>query len=315
MSELIPRLTGNHNTAGSQPLVSVVMSNLNKGKYIRAAIESVLTQSYQNLELIVVDNGSIDESLTIIEDFAKRDPKVHFTKEPHLGMPYALNTGIAKASGKFVALMDSDDLVREDRIEKQVACLQDYDGLSACYSEGWIMDINGVQTGRLYNRDFAELPSKYEGNIFHELIKYDFVIGASLMLPKQWTDKSKFDSSLEFGADWDFLVRMARELEFCYVPEPLYGYRTYSGNKVRSGDQRRRYHDYYRIYERWLRDFAELNNEDRKFMFMRLMDYGKARAGRLGMLRVVLAHPEASGLLLRRARSSIEYRVSKLVSQ
>lgn len=292
-------------------LVSVVMPNLNKGGFIADAIESILSQTYEKFELLVIDNGSDDQSISLIENFIKKDTRISLTREPRRGVSYALNTGIGKAQGAFVTFLGSDDICHEERLSKQVKCLQEKNA-SVCYTEGWMIDDRGELINKLYNKDVAKLPTIHEGMIFHELIRRNFIIGGSVMVSRRCLDNDSYDASLTFGEDWDLWVRLSRRFHFHYVPEPLYGYRVYSGNTWAKGNEERIQANNVLMYEKWLRDFQDLNRDDRNFILKRLLQSRMELDGVVGMLQVALAHPSASILLLGRAKSSIAYRMKKM---
>jgi glycosyltransferase involved in cell wall biosynthesis len=295
----------------ARPLVSVIMPNLNKGDFIADAIESVLSQVYDNLELIVVDNGSLDQSVSIVEEFVKSDHRVTLLKEAHRGTSFARNTGIRKARGTFIALSDADDVCHKERLSKQVNLLQERNG-SVCYSEGWIIDGRGMPTGQFYNRDLVKLPNNYEGSIFHELIKYDFVIGPSVMVSRSCLDNDPFDVSITLCDDWDLNVRLSRRVDFHYIPEPLYGYRIYSGNAKRTMVQEK-YRNHILMFEEWLERFGNLDKRDRDIILGNLLRAREAQSGRVGMIRVGLTHPSAAVMLLAMTRSYVAHQLRLLL--
>jgi glycosyltransferase involved in cell wall biosynthesis len=309
--DLSPSLAGTYRgdtVPGS--LVTVVMPNLNKGRFIADAIDSVLSQTYVNLELMVVDNGSADQSLSIIEGFVRRDSRVTLLEESKRGVARAINAGLTRAKGEFVMVVGSDDLLAKEGISKQVSCLQE-ENAPLCYTEGWILDEWGKPTGRLYNRDWVKLPSTCEGMIFHELIRKVFVLPASVMYSRRCFENGMFDSSLTFGEDWDLLVRLSRSLEFRYIPEPLYGWRIYSGNMMVKGNERFVNENHVHIYEKWLRDFDGLSREDRNFILKRLLRSREALEGSFGLLQVAFGYPSAWPVLLGMMGSSISHRIRK----
>jgi glycosyltransferase involved in cell wall biosynthesis len=105
------------------PLVSVVMPVYNAQAYLAIAIESILSQTFQDFELIAVDDGSTDESLQMLKEFARRDARVYVISRPNTGIVGALNDGLAAARGVFIARMDADDVALPNRFERQLAYL------------------------------------------------------------------------------------------------------------------------------------------------------------------------------------------------
>ncbi|MFS8652378.1 MAG: glycosyltransferase family 2 protein, partial [Caldibacillus sp.] len=109
----------------SDPFVTVFMPVYNSGKYLVEAIESILRQTYRNLELLIVDDGSTDHSIEIIKTFA--DPRIRLIKnDQNRGIPFTRNVGLKEARGKYLAIMDSDDISHPERIERQVAYLENH---------------------------------------------------------------------------------------------------------------------------------------------------------------------------------------------
>src|SRR5262245_43125115 len=121
------------------PRVSVVMANFNYARYLRAAIDSVLNQTLRDLELIVVDDGSTDDSRSIIESYLA-DSRVRFAPVNHLGQPGAKNTGIELARAPLIAFLDADDIWHLDKLEKQVALFDRDSTLGVVYSRRVLID-------------------------------------------------------------------------------------------------------------------------------------------------------------------------------
>ena len=107
----------------SSPLISVVTPVYNAGRYLRPAVESILVQTFRDFELIVVDDGSKDDSLAVLREYEANDHRVRIITRPNTGIVGALNDGLAAARGEFIARMDSDDLSTPERFEKQIAYL------------------------------------------------------------------------------------------------------------------------------------------------------------------------------------------------
>ncbi len=114
-------------------LVSVVIPLYNAEKYIEETMQSILNQTYQNIEIIVVDDGSKDQSPTIVKELQRKHPeKVRYIHQKNQGVSVARNTGIEHANGEYVAFLDSDDLWHPSKIEKQVQSMH-LNNMDACY--------------------------------------------------------------------------------------------------------------------------------------------------------------------------------------
>jgi len=108
--------------------VSVIMPTFNRVAYLAEAINSILSQTYKDLELIVVDDGSTDSTPTLMEYFTKKDKRVRYLKLPkNMGISYARNFGVEHSKGEYIAVMDSDDLSNPDRLKKQLKSIKGYD--------------------------------------------------------------------------------------------------------------------------------------------------------------------------------------------
>lgn len=103
-----------------EDLVSIIMPVYNNAEYLKEAIESIINQTYQNWELIVIDDGSVDESCNIIMSYLKKEKRIKLISRENMGLVYSLNEGIEYARGEFIARMDGDDLCSPDKIEKQI---------------------------------------------------------------------------------------------------------------------------------------------------------------------------------------------------
>lgn len=264
------------------PRVSVIMPNLNGGKYIGNAIESILNQTFTDLELIVVDNGSSDESCSRIVEYAGRDSRIKFIVCKSKGGSQALNSGIAEAHGEYLARMDSDDVCNPERIAKQVSVLDNHTIFGLCYTDGWVMDEDGTRTGSIRSRDIiGTCPDFDRGDVFRLLLKTDFIIGASIMVKRGALGNERFDESLRVANDWDFSLRLARKMRFKCIEEPLYGYRIHAG--ATSSFRNAPSNSFYLalVMMRWARTL-DMEPEDRKELFSLIL------AGPPKMLAAVL---------------------------
>ncbi|MBV8174391.1 MAG: glycosyltransferase family 2 protein [Verrucomicrobia bacterium] len=220
----------------TKPLVSVIIPALNAAKYIRQALDSVLSQTYKRIEAIVVDDGSSDATSTIIEEFVKRDSRVQLVWQSNAGVGAARNTAIGKARGKYIASLDADDFWFPEKLEKQVACMEQYGietGLVYCWST--LIDEHG---------DFLSngLPQTVEGRLRHALILRNVVGCASVPLFRASALEQVglyLTRAEQAGAqgceDWDLSLRIAEIFSIRVVPESLVAYRqTRSSMSVRT---------------------------------------------------------------------------------
>lgn len=128
-------------------LVTVLVPVFNGERFLAEALESIRAQSYRNLEILVVDDGSSDKTPTILREFSKSDPRFVILTKANGGIAAALNAGIAAAKGVFIARMDADDIMMPQRIERQVAFLNTNEALGFCASSIEKIDADGKRVG------------------------------------------------------------------------------------------------------------------------------------------------------------------------
>jgi GalNAc5-diNAcBac-PP-undecaprenol beta-1,3-glucosyltransferase len=194
-------------SALDHPTVSVVIATYNRAGMVGTAIRSVLEQTRPDLELIVVDDCSPDDTRQIVA--AIDDPRIRYLRHPHnRGLPAGRNTGIRRARGEFVAFLDDDDTWRPTKLERQLEAAQSADAvLCAAVIEG-----GGVKT---FDRTQVTAARLRRGNLFDP---------SSLLVRRSLIADVGFDESLRFGEDWDAFIRIAERGAIAYLPEPLLVY-------------------------------------------------------------------------------------------
>lgn len=202
----------------TKPRISVVIANYNYGRFLRDAIDSVLAQRYENLEVLVVDDGSTDESRSILESYRGR---VRPVLQENRGVSAARNRGIAESTSPLIAFLDSDDLWHPDKLERQVEQLDDPD-VGMVYTGLRYIDSNGRELGRTL------LGSS--GNVLEELVLLRGpgvpASGSGALIRREVFERvGLFDTSLSTSADWDMWRRIACHYAIELVREPLVFYR------------------------------------------------------------------------------------------
>lgn len=169
-----------------KPLVSIIMPAYNAGKFVEEAIQSVINQSYDNWELIIlIDGGSKDNTASLVRKMAQRDSRIKYLDHIHQRMASARNLGIKKAVGKYIAFLDADNLFLKNKLADQVAFLEDNPQYDICYSR--IYHFYDQQPELLYQNknEFHYLPK----DLFRALIKNNFINILSAMVRKQALDQ------------------------------------------------------------------------------------------------------------------------------
>lgn len=208
----------------SPPLISVVMPVYNAERYLREAVDSILAQTLRDFELIAVDDGSRDASRSILDDYARRDPRVRVISRPNTGIVGALNDGLAAARGEFIARMDADDWVTPNRFERQVAFLREHPDHVCVGSFFNYMDASGALVK--WNPRETD-PAAIE----RTLLAGDggALIHPVILLRRDALEKTGFYRvEAQWVEDLDLYLRLAQVGRLSNVPEVLLHYRYHS---------------------------------------------------------------------------------------
>jgi glycosyltransferase involved in cell wall biosynthesis len=203
----------------SQPLVSVIIPAYNAEKFIVRTLESVLSQTYKNIEVLVINDGSTDRTVEIVESFAQKESRMRILHQPNLGPSAARNCGIQSSKGEFIAFIDADDIWHKEKIQAQVECFQRSGrSVGLVYSWSMIIDESGSP--------LTGIAHQYSGNILAELIHSNFVgNGSSAMIRRSCLKEiGNFNVDLRGPEDWDMYLRVAERYEFQVVPKYHIGY-------------------------------------------------------------------------------------------
>ncbi len=215
------------------PLVSVIIPCLNRETLIGQAIESALGQTYQNVEIVVVNDGSTDGTEKAVQNYFSSGKVRYFKHEVNKGIPAARNTGIRNSLGDYVAFLDSDDMWLPDKVEVQLqAFSQDTTRqVGVVWTDAYYVDESGGSrtSGTVLPDDFALLPDE---KVLKLLFMKNFVIAGTSMIGRSCFDKvGLLDEELRGGADdYDLWLRLAPHFKFSYVPIPLATVRLHGGN-------------------------------------------------------------------------------------
>jgi glycosyltransferase involved in cell wall biosynthesis len=218
--------------------VAVIIPMFNASSTVSSTLSSVGRQSYTNIEIIVVDDGSTDNSAAIVADYATRDPRVRLIRQPNLGVAAARNTGVASTTAEYLAFVDADDLWASSKIELQMEALRDTDqNVGAVYCWYALIDASGIVL------DTSHQPTQ-EGFVLKRLCRTNFVGNGSSVLIKRAAFESVggYDPSLRSRhaqgyEDLLICLRIAESYEFKLVRRHLVGYRLTDHNMSSDGQQ------------------------------------------------------------------------------
>jgi len=204
------------------PKVSIVIPTYNRSAYLQKAIRNVLDQSFSDIEVIVVDDGSTDNTMEVLRQFGGR---IKYISQVNQGVAAARNSGLKMASGVFIAFLDSDDEWDKDFILKMVYCLENtncYWGI--CDNYRVVIDVNEKEMSREHQKRTLMLNSD---EFYRTLLERDIVGGPSkgLFRKKVLEKIGGYDIQLSVREDWDLWIRLAAlKLKVGHVEEPLYTY-------------------------------------------------------------------------------------------
>lgn len=215
------------NNPGYNQLVSIVIPAYNAARYLSETIVSVINQTYTNWELIVVNDGSKDETLSIAKSFANKDPRIHIIDKSNSGVSDSRNTGIKVAKGDVLFFLDADDVWNIDNITEKIKRLNE-PSCHAVYSACEIIDEKSVSFSRFLSGS-ANL--RLEDML---LSKGNYTTAPSgIAVKRNVLDKiGGFDTNLSNNADQDFFIRiLATGFKIAYIPDTLWKYRMH-GNSM-----------------------------------------------------------------------------------
>ncbi|WP_158538123.1 glycosyltransferase [Corallincola holothuriorum] len=233
--------------------VSVIIPAYNREAYIEETINSVLYQTFQNFELIVVDDGSTDNTRNILESFD--DERISILEHPgraNKGQSAAINLGLKHAKGEFIAILDSDDYWLPEKLEIQVAYLQQHNDIGLVYANGTAVDPNRNHLYPIYNEDHRECSDP--GRVLKDC--YFFVPTNSLVRSEVIRKVGEFDESLRAAQDHDMAIRIAETTKLAYINTPLFAYRRHPESISST-----------RAHIRWQNGFYILDKAIRRFNY------------------------------------------------
>jgi glycosyltransferase involved in cell wall biosynthesis len=221
----------------SQPVISVCMSVYNAEPYLRAAVQSILAQTFTDFEFIIIDDGSTDGSSGILREFAERDARIRLTCRPNQGLTKSLNEALQQAHGSYIARMDADDISLPRRFEKQAAYLQSHPD---CVLVGCrILTIDPFGTP-LYEPDHKLGHAEIEQQLLAGT-GWAIVHPAAMMRRETLNALGGYRTQFEPSEDLDLFLRLAERGKIANLPELLFHYRQHSKsvNHTRFEDQNR----------------------------------------------------------------------------
>ena len=204
-----------------RPLVSVITATYDMGRYVAQTVDSILAQTYREVECVVVDDGSTDDTQAVLSRYAD-DPRVRVFRQENAGQTAAKNRGLREARGELIGFCDADDLWHPDKLEVQLPSFANA-GTGVVYSDFRFID----ETGGLLP---THRPRTYSGRITGRLLADNFIHFPTALVRREALDRAGgFDETLTMAIDYDLWLRISLDWDFTYLPRILVDYRIWSG--------------------------------------------------------------------------------------
>lgn len=209
------------------PLISIIIPLYNAEKYIPETIQSVLNQTYKNWELIIVDDGSTDNSANIVKSYIDEDTRIKYYHKKNTGVSETRNQGIKLAKGDYIAFLDADDVWEKNNLELKLDCLKSDHSLMWVFSNMTTIDNESNPLG--------SAPAGHDNNILDSILYWDREVipgpCSNIILKKEClVDGLKFDRSFSTAADQDFTLYLAKNYNGKHIPLELWKYRIHQNN-------------------------------------------------------------------------------------
>lgn len=208
-------------------LVSVVIATYNMGKFLSESINSVLNQTYANIEVIVVDDGSTDGTNEVMKPYLG-DSRIKYIIQDNTGQASAKNRGIRESQGEFVAFLDADDMWVPEKLALQIPVFAKSQNVGVVYARVSYIDEMG-STIRIADNEL------FRGRVSSDLFIRNFIgFGTSVVKRECLTRLGGFKEHIRMGIDYELWLRLSTQYEFDYVERPLLRYRLWGGQMSRN---------------------------------------------------------------------------------
>lgn len=264
--EFVPDQVTGRSQKAVPGLVSILTPVFNGEKYLRQAIRSVLEQDYDSWELIVVDDGSTDDTAQIVAEF--NDPRIRYIYQENRGQTASLNRGLELAQGEYITTLDADDWLPANSLSARCQVFDENPELGVVYGDGMYRAGDGQEMLR-----FSEqMPAGISGDVYDTLIVSPFYgTGASVMQRRKILDQYdiRYDELIAWCQDWDIYIRLAEKTSFGFTSESTINYRIHSGGMTVTMPGGRRLESLIRLRKKVLasKRFEQVANEQKAAYF------------------------------------------------
>lgn len=292
--------------------VSVVIAAKNAAAYIGEAVDSALAQGADVAEVIVIDDGSSDDTIAIVSSI--RDERLRLVRNPSSGVSAARNFGAQLAGGAWLLFLDADDRLRRDAVTTLMTAARSAPHAVLAYGDYDLIDSDGRPIGR---RGLLKGRRKPSGDVLARLAQGSFIVNGGIMLVRAEAFRSAggFDETLRYCEDWHCWCRLAAIGEFAYVPALLLDYRLHTTNTMSAATRSPR--DFFPAVDRVFQDELVLGRLPaeavpglRRAAEIHLLTYSGTQAVRFGRYREALAY---LGMVARRSPAATPRAAAKML--
>lgn len=211
------------------PKVTVIIPCHTREKFVKTTIDSALSQTYPNIEIVVVDDGSTDGTRNILESYGARIKILEHPGRINKGQSAAINLAMRQTDSKYVAILDSDDVWVPEKIERQVEFLEKHPDVGLVYANGIAIDENGKSLYQIMGEEHVET-----NNPVRTLLECHFTLPSNALVRRTAFNKAgEFDETLRSAQDHDIAIRLSEVTKLAYINEDLYFYRRHSNTQSR----------------------------------------------------------------------------------
>lgn len=218
-----------------KPLVTVIVPAYNHESYIVECLESVVSQTYDNIQIIVINDGSRDNTGLLISEFvSKQERKVEYISKDNEGLCKTLNLGLSLSKGEYISLIASDDVWCSNKLEEQVTFLENNKNIGLVYSDAYFLR-GTTKTSMKYSEYKPRIKKHYKNsiqnrNMYESLLIENLIIAGTVLLRSEcFETMGLFDEKLKYE-DYDMWLRVSIEYPIAYIDKPLAYYRTHDNN-------------------------------------------------------------------------------------
>lgn len=269
----------------SQPLISIVTPTYNRADFILEAVQSVIDQSYPHWEMVIIDDGSKDDTQELLAPYIEKDNRLKYFYQENQGQSVARNRGIKESNGDYICFLDSDNKWLPEKLKVSVTAALESPDSDIIYGDNITIDIDGVEISRI------SMP-KFSGKITSLLLKDNFISMNTTMTKREcFENLGGFNEKDRLAEDYELWLRMSTQYSFLYVPEYMGCYRVMEDQL--STDKEKRFWANERILINFRRDYPSAVtrsdwNHGFSFFYVRKALYELSEKNTLATIKISL---------------------------